>query len=308
MDNILSIDCSPNINDFTRLANMMCLNEKLFIEVLQSYDFDFEVQSIDSSSESTIKSDVYMEGQCFGMFPNFSPISRSIDEVSTLLRKVFKKKDTDSLSKVFNTLMQHPKEDIVMALIESMSKQNPDKQKEILDKVLGNGTKWKNKVSIEVIKRGEEQRQNRDSYFYYVLFRNLRNNQSRLVKFTNHASAAIYVMYLIDRVQRRDNCTPIDVLKNLDTLERIYIKMFETDEKIKGLKTIKILNDKGLLGNEKLRLSQYYSDINKTINENLCDWDFVFPYRCAIDSYVSLTPDWIFIPKDLIPDNWSIVV
>lgn len=301
------LDVCPNINDLNRLALMMTIDESLFMLVTQEIDGDSVIlgdvggMAVSSMIEES-------SGQVFGMRPRLRPIGDVVGEITTLLRKVFKKRDTDSLSKVYSTLMEYPKEDLVMGLIESLSKLSPDKQREILERVVGSPQRWNNKVAIEVVKRGEEQQKNRDSYDYYVCFRNLRSGKKRYVTFNNHASAAIYVMHLVDRVIRKDSCTPIDVTKNIKSLQSIYSKMFTGDDKIKGLQIERIKNSHGNYVNEKLRLSQYYSDINKVINENLYDWDFVLPYRCEKDSIVLLTPDSITIDKEIIPKEWNMIV
>lgn len=301
------LDACPNINDLKRLALMMTINESLFVLVTQEMDEESVVLG-DISGMAVSSMIEESSGQVFGMHPRFQPIGDVVGEITTLLRKVFKRKDTDSLSKVYSTLMEYPKEDLVMGLIESLSKQSPEKQRDILERVIGSPRIWKNKVAVEVVKRGKEQKNNRDSYDYYVCFKNLRNGEKRYVTFNNHASAAIYVMHLVDRVMRKESCTAIDVTKNIESLQSIYSKMFTGDGVIKGVKAEKIVDSKGNVTNEKLRLSQYYSDINKVINDNLYDWDFVMPYRCEADSYVMLTPDWITIDKEIIPPKWNVVI
>ena len=294
-------------NDIKRLALMMSMDKSLFILVTQEIE-DNSVVFCDA--DSLVIDNVVEEavpGQVFGMSPRH-PLVDTVSDITALLRKVFKKKDTESLTKVYTTLMKYPKEDLVMGLIESLSKQSPEKQREIIEHVVGAPQKWKNKVAIEVVKRSIDQRKNRDSYDYYVCFKNLRNGDKRFVTFNNHASAAIYVMHLVDRVIRKDNCTPIDVTKNIDSLKSIYNKLFSADDKIKGLKIDKIIDSHGDFVNEKLRLRQYYSDINKVVNENLYDWDFVMPYRCESDSFVLLNPDWITIDNEIIPQEWNMVL
>lgn len=299
------MDDGPNINDLKRLALMMSMNKSLFIFVIQELEDDDTILLGDASG---VVAGLRIGGRTYGMFPAHQSAENTVIEVTTLLRKSFKKKDTESLTKVFSTLMDYSKEDVVMGLIESLSKQSPEKQREILEHVVGSPQQWKNKVAIEVVKRSIEQKYNRDSYDYYVCFRNLRNGDKRFVTFKSHASAAIYVMHLIDRVIRKEKCTPIDINKNIDSLQRIYCKMFSRDSKLKGLQVEKIKDSYGNYFNEKLRLSQYYSDINKVINDNLFDWDFVMPYRCEKDSIVLLTPDWITIDKDIIPAEWNMKV
>lgn len=302
------LNVCPNINDLKRLAYMMVMDKALFVSVSQEVESDSVMfGDFDGIVLNAIRDDLSTR-QVYGMFPNRHPIGNTASEITALLRQVFKRRDTKSLTQVYSTLMDYPKEDIVMGLIESLSKQSPEKQKAILGHIIGSPQTWKNKVAIEVVKRGIDQRNNRDSYDYYVCFRNIRNGEKRYVTFMNHASAAIYVMHLVDRVMRRDGCTAIDVTKNLDSLQSIYSKMFTGDGIIKGVQAEKIVDSKGKVSNEKLRLSQYYSDINKVINDNLYDWDFVMPYRCEADSYVLLTPDWITIDEEIIPPQWNVVL
>lgn len=301
-------DVGMYANDIKRLALMMSMDKSLFILVTQELEDD---SAILGDADGLVLGSIVeaaAQEQVFGMFPRHGSVIETVSDITSLLRKVFKKKDTESLTKVYTTLMDYPKEDLVMGLIESISKQSPEKQREILEHVVGAPQKWKNKVAIEVVKRSIDQSKNRDSYDYYVCFKNLRNGAKRFVTFNNHASAAIYVMHLVDRVIRKDNCTPIDVTKNIDSLQSIYNKLFSADEKIKGLKIDKMIDSHGNFVNEKLRLRQYYSDINKVVNDNLYDWDFVMPYRCEADSFVLLNPDWITIDNEIIPQKWNMVL
>lgn len=310
MGNLPKIEECPYINDLTRLAYSMRMNEQLFISIIQSYDNDDGEDALlncfshltGSSNEQKTPSE-----HTFGMWQRTGEVKRTATDLVSLLRKAFGKKDTHSLSEVYNTLMDQPKEAVVRGLIESLSKQSPAKQAEILNNVLGSTQKWKNNVEVQIIKRGIEHKHNKDSYEYYIVFRNLRSKESRTVKFMNHTSAAIYAMYLIDRVSRKDNCGSFDVMKNIKMLKKVYFKMFPEDDEIKGLGIINTINSKGFYESDKNRLKQFYSDINKTINDNLCDWDYVMPYRCEADSFVSLSPASIFIINEMIPEDWKIV-
>ena len=307
MGNLPNIEECPNINDLTRLAYSMRFNKQLFISVIQSYENE---GNLFNSFTTLAQIDVIEERSSehiFGMFPRVQTVKRTANDLVSLMRKAFGKKDTNSLSEVYNTLMNLPQQDVVRGLIESLSKQSPAKQTEILNKVLGGAQKWKNNVEVQIIKRGVEHKSNKDSYEYYIVFRNIRSKESRTVKFQNHTSAAIYAMYLIDRVSRRDNCSSFDVMKNINMLQKVYFKMFPEDDEIKGLGIIKTINSKGFYESDKNRLKQFYSDINKTINDNLSDWDYVMPYRCEADSYVSLSPTSIFIINEIIPEGWKIV-
>ena len=161
----------PNFHDLRRLALMMSMDKSLFIFVTKELDDDSVVLGDTSGIAASIIDESntgQVCGRVYGILPRPRPIGDVVHEITTLLRKVFKKKDTESLTTVFTTLMKYPKEDIVMGLIESLSKQSPEKQREILEHIVGSPQQWKNKVAIEVVKRSNEQKKNRDSYDYYV--------------------------------------------------------------------------------------------------------------------------------------------
>lgn len=296
--NNIELEFCPEYYDLRRVAEKMCDNKDLFVYVFKSEE---DEMTLIGALASVFDSGVH------NMVPDFN-VNGKVRELVSNIRKVFKKKDTESLNKVYEELITRPKEDIVMGLIESLSKMSPDKQREIIEHVYGNRPITEHRVAIEIIKRGKEQMKNKDQYDYYVCFKNVRTSAIREVKFKNHASAAIYVMCLIDRFIRKDECLPIDVLKNTEVLEGIYNKLFSGDSKLKGVKQNVITDPSGNYRMEKLRLSQYYTDINKVVSENIHEWDFVLPYRCDSSTSIKLNPDLISIPKELIPENWVINV
>lgn len=301
------LDETSVINDLKRLAFMMTMDKSLFIFIAEKIDeYPFITDTTHDSLFENIEEEKGSD-QIFDMCARPKRTESTANEISSLLRSAFKKKDTDSLTKVVSILLEYPKEDLAMCLVGSLSKLSPANRLDVLESFVGTSKKWKNKVSIEVVKRNDNQSHNRDFYDYYVCFKNLRNGEKRYVTFANHASAAIYIMHLIDRVIRKDSCTSIDVIKNIDSLQTIYNKVFSGDGKIKGLKRENKIDSHGNISHTKQRLSQYYSDISRVINDNLYDWDFVLPYRCEADSFILLSPDWISIDKELLPEEWNLL-
>lgn len=303
----ISYNESSYSNDLKRLALMMTMDKSLFIFVAEKIKEDSFAPEFTFDSFIEEYDDENVSGQIVDMCARPQRTENTASEISSLLRTAFKKKDTDSLTKVVSILLEYPKEDLAMCLIGSLSKLSPTNRLEVLESFVGTSKKWKNKVSIEVVKRNNQQSHNRDSYDYYVCFRNLRNGEIRRVTFANHASAAIYIMHLIDRVKRKENCSSIDVIKNIDSLQSIYSKVFSGDGKIKGLKKENKIDSHGNISHTKQRLSQYYSDISKVINDSLYDWDFVLPYRCEADSFILLSPEWISIDNELMPEDWNLI-
>lgn len=281
--------------DLKRMAEMM-YKDSDFYDYVSKYTDEYSNELNDLAS--------FDLGMCC-MAPSFG-ITDTITSLLSSIRKVFKKKDPESLNTVHSQLMMQPKEDIVMALIETLSKISPDKQKEILEHIYGNRSASDQRVAIEVIKRGKEQKYNKDKYMYYVCFTNIKTNAKRIVTFANHASASIYVMYLIDRVVRKDKSKPIDILKNTNLLQDINDILFEDDGELKGLRPTLHTDSQGNYHKDKVRLSQYYKDICKVVSDNLHEWDFVQPYRCDSSTPIKVHPDLITIPSELIPEEWNI--
>ncbi|NPE37541.1 MULTISPECIES: hypothetical protein [Bacteroidales] len=294
--NNIGLELCPEYYDLKRVAESMYDDKDLFVYVMKSQE---EEMTFIGALASVFVGGVY------GMAPTYD-VTVKVAELVTNMRKVFKKKDTESLNKVWMEFMQRPKEDVVTVFIESLSKMSTDKQAELIGHLMGNRPESEDRVAVEIIKRDNEHKKNRDQYDYYVCFKNIRTNVVREVKFKNHASAAIYVMFLIDRLIRKNESAPIDVLKNTDTLQDIYNKMFASDCKLKGLKLNLVTDSEGNYRTEKQRLSQYYTDINNAVSDKIHEWDFVLPYRCDSTSSIRLNPDLITIPKELIPENWVI--
>ena len=291
----IELEFCPQYDDLKRVAEKMYDNKELFVYVFKSE----EEMTLIGALASVFR------GGAYGMTPTFD-VTGKVAELVTNIRKVFKKKDTESLNNFFTEMRTRPKDDIIVGFIEALSKLSPDKQKEIIEHVYGNRPVSEHRVAVEIIKRNKEQLKNKDQYKYYVCFKNIRTNIVREVKFKNHASAAIYVMCLIDRFVRKDESTPIDVLKNTEVLQDIYNKIFSGDGKLKGVKPDLITDSFGNYRMERQRLSQYYTDINNVVRNSVHEWDFVLPYRCDSSTSIKLNPELITIPEELIPKNWVI--
>lgn len=315
--------CSPDYYDIRRVALMMYDNKKLLFDIIQEITDGTDDRNMSNSAAGAI---IGLESHninipfgsivgaaCGSVLGNVCNMSSSEDteekvkDILINLRKANKRGDKDSANKVFAEFMNCTKESAVLCLMECLSSISSEKREKIVGHIIGNYPENEHSVAIDIMKRGDEQRKNKDQYAYYVCFRNCRNREKRIVKFENHTSASIYVMYVIDRYVRRNNNGPIDVLKNLDLLQMIHSKIFTGDGKVKGLGNDVFLGESSLYKRiEKNRLSQYYSDINNTVSQNIHEWDFVLPYRCDSSTPIRLNPDLITVPKELIPENWII--
>lgn len=292
---------SPYYDDLKRVAELASVNLELYLylnDIIQKEDTGplrafpavFECAGISSGPH------------VFGLLRT----KRAIDTITNLLRRSATRNDTESRNTLFEEFSQCPKDNLINGLLESLSKQSPERQKEVIAHVMGLSDA-KCRVAIDIIERDYDTKQNRDQYKYYVSFRNLQTKERRIVTFQSHASAAIYVMHLMDRKIRKEDCKPIDVLKNVRLLESIYVKLFKNDTTLKGIKKELTSDADGNYVKSKQRLHQYYQDINNTVNMKVRDWDYVLPYRCEMGATIGLDPNLISIPQELFPEKWEIV-
>lgn len=315
--------CSPDYYDIHRVALMMYSSKDLLLDIIEELTdgaddtyrgnstvgtiVGLESHNINTSFGSVVGAAC---GSVLGTICNMSSGDNTDEKIKDILinlRRANKRGDKDSANKVFTEFMNCSKESAVLCLMECLSSMSSEKREKIVGHIIGSHPENEHSVAIDIMKRGDEQRKNKDQYDYYVCFRNCKNREKRIVRFENHTSASIYVMYVIDRYIRRNNNGPIDVLKNLDLLQLIHSKIFTGDSKVKGLGNDVFLGETSFYKRlEKNRLSQYYTDINNTISKIIHEWDFVFPYRCDSATPIRLNPDLITVPKELIPENWII--
>ncbi len=313
--------CLPDYFDIHRAALMMYNRKNLLFDIIEEFpnveDDTYTVATIVGleSHNINISLDSVVGAACgsaLGAICNMSSgddKDKKIKEILINLRRANKRGDKDSANKVFAEFMSCSKESAVLCLMECLSSMSSEKREKIVGHIIGSHPENEHFVAIDIMKRGDEQKKNKDQYSYYVCFRNCKNREKRIVRFENHTSASIYVMYIIDRYIRRNDNGPIDVLKNLDLLQLIHSKLFTGDGKVKGLgKDVFLGNSSFYKRIEKNRLSQYYTDINNTVSKTIHEWDFVLPYRCDSSTPIRLNPDLINVPKELIPENWIIKI
>ena len=174
--NNIGLELCPEYYDLKRVAESMYDDKDLFVYVMKSQE---EEMTFIGALASVFVGGVY------GMAPTYD-VTVKVAELVTNMRKVFKKKDTESLNKVWMEFMQRPKEDVVTVFIESLSKMSTDKQAELIGHLMGNRPESEDRVAVEIIKRDNEHKKNRDQYDYYVCFKNIRTNVVREGEFKNH--------------------------------------------------------------------------------------------------------------------------
>lgn len=300
-DNIRT-DSLPNC-DLERMSQVLAYNKTALFHFLQLFDsslLDYVSVSpnIDTSGQIQFcgfeksTANAHMLANCRG-----SMSQSQVDEILRILRQGRKKDDPVSMIQ-FCEQVNNVSTLVLREVLYLSMRCNPiSKQKEMIGFMNRSELLRRSRVEIEVFKRGIEQKNNRDQYLYYIAFKNPKNRERKIIRFTHHPSAAIYVMHLVDLIKRKDS-RPINISKNLDKLQYIYHKLFVGVNPIKGIDPF---NKK-----EKCRLNEYYSDIQNTLEENISAWDYVWPYCCNAESHIMLDPTSITIDKDLIPETWNI--
>ena len=233
-----------------------------------------------------------------------------IDFVLSLVNRHRKGKSPSASSELYCLLKNVPHDVAVRALMNSLGKLSPAQQKEILDQIYNNDSNINSSVHIELKKRELANKDFRDSYNYCLYVHNIKSDERRPLRFKNHASTAIYVLYLIDRCKNGFNAKSLDVVKNKETFKEVYQLVFndwKTDP-LHGLGDTITKDDNGNYKTAKNRLSDYYNDINATVKSCLSDWDFIYPYRFDKDSCLSLKPENIEIPQEVLNGNWNIQI
>lgn len=138
----------------------------------------------------------------------------------------------------------------------------------------------------------------RDNCRYYLYLRDSKGVESPVV-FKHMPSLCIYVMYMLDRYQRKENVSAISILKMEKEFMMIYKHLMdETDENIKDI--FKNMSSReGRNGAKRAgRYGEYIKDIQNTFETLLGVVDSI-PFKVGLRRYLELPPEKMTIPKEL---------
>lgn len=228
-------------------------------------------------------------------------------EIVRCVRMLHRRNRGDAEAVLYDALRGLPMADVVTAFVSLLKRVNPQVQEEIIDRMFNQARlPQKGAVDVAVVKREKEQTDH-VQYDYYICFKHQETGISRPVFFSNHASASIYLMHLIDRVVRKDDSRRIDVMKNKNLLGRVHRQLFPLDEKIMGMTLSEVLKGDNQLSVEKNRLSQFYIDIRDKVDSQIKGWDYGFLYYPDEEFGLRLSPENIWLPKEFCFDDWRIL-
>lgn len=139
----------------------------------------------------------------------------------------------------------------------------------------------------------------KDRYLYCIYLRNAKGLEIP-VSFKNYPSYCIYMMYVIDRVQRGDEVTELKVKKNKKAFCELYSTVInETPDNV--IKLYEEMDYRKIAGTGKIRKGRYddyIKDIHETLERLVGDIDSI-PLKVGHGRYLGVLPERIFIDERL---------
>lgn len=139
----------------------------------------------------------------------------------------------------------------------------------------------------------------KDRFHYCIYIKDSTGNE-RPVIFKNYPSYCIFTIYLLDRVQRKDEVCGLNIRSMKDVFCKVYSKIIsETDSNIRnhfeklGYRNV---GDTGL--RRKGRYDDYIKDINDTMSEMLGVSNCI-PFKVGNNRFIEINPEKIHIDPQL---------
>lgn len=238
--------------------------------------------------------------------PKFSPISAKLKKqaFSNLPKRLtasFEKQNPQDYEIAKQTMaMFTPKENIV--ILEQMYRENPG----IFQKYYATALSASSRYEIHVRPWKSAYRGDfKDRYLYCIYLKDAKGRECP-VTFKNYPAYCIYMMYIIDRVQRGDDVTDL-VMKNLrkEFCQLYKTILSETDQNISnfydGMDYRKV-EETGKM--RKGRYDDYIKDIHNTLEKLVGEFDSI-PLKVGHGRYLSVMPERIFIDDNLTKFKFS---
>lgn len=208
--------------------------------------------------------------------------------------ETFLKENARAAAIVNDTLENLSAEEIRNLLLE-LSKKHRNLLRGVYDTTLQGISKYKLILQPWSEKYSRRMKQ---KYHYCLLIKDVRGEETPVI-FKHNPSFCIYVMYMLDRFNRKEDVTDLPIKNMEKEFCAVYRKiMDETDEKIaelfKGICSRTTKNGSLREG----RYSEYIKDIHATF-EDLMDNVNSIPFKVGFGRYLQVPPDKMTIPKEL---------
>lgn len=208
----------------------------------------------------------------------------------------YKKENPIDAQIVNETLSVYSAEEL-LAVLNAMGKKYKNLIRNAYDTTLQGVTKYKLVLYPWDIKYSKDFK-NKNKYHYFLYLQDARGKETPVI-FKHNPSFCIYVMYMIDRYNRKEDVTDLSIRTMEKEFSTIYkIIMDETDEKIAELfKGMSYRTTKS--GNVRDgRYGEYIKDIHTTF-ENLMDNVNSLPFKVGQGRYLQLPPEKMSLPTNL---------
>jgi len=177
-------------------------------------------------------------------------------------------------------------------------------QKDIFKKFIDRNTLGKkSKVIVEIEKTPNEIVEGNIGYYRISLLpEGWEENRKIYVEFTHQATSVVYMMYLIDRHDRKKKVDCLGLTPNKTNFKSLYQKVYELSPCDIDNEYDKLLYEKQKNGEKKYRsgkLRHCYLDISTTMSRLLEDIENPVPFQVNRSSHLTIDPEHIKIPKEL---------
>lgn len=187
--------------------------------------------------------------------------------------------------------------DEMRALLRELCKKHKNLYRSAYDTSLQGVTKYELVLHPWSIKYSKEFKK-RTNYRYYLYLKDSKGNERPII-FKHNPSFCIYVMYMVDRFNRKENVTDLSIRTMEKEFSTVYKTiMNESDEKILDLfrgmssRTTKT----GSLRDG--RYGEYIKDIHQTF-EGMMDNVNSMPFKVGFGRYLQVPPEKMTIPQNL---------
>lgn len=122
------------------------------------------------------------------------------------------------------------------------------------------------------------------------------------VDFSHQATCVVYMMYLIDRSNRRKKVGCLELQTNKESFKSLYRKVYDLSSYSVDNEFDKLLYEKPKKGEGKTRsgkLRHCYSDISSTMGRLLDDIESPVPFMVNRSSHLTIDPEHIKVPDEL---------
>lgn len=197
---------------------------------------------------------------------------------------------------VTETLSVYSAEEL-LAVLTAMGKKYKNIFRNAYDTTLQGVTKYKLVLYPWDIKYSKDFK-NKNKYHYFLYLQDSRGKETPVI-FKHNPSFCIYVMYMIDRYNRKEDVTDLSIRTMEKEFSTVYkIIMDESDEKIAELfKGMSYRTTKS--GNVREgRYGEYIKDIHTTF-ESLMDNVNSLPFKVGQGRYLQVPPEKMSLPTNL---------